>query len=350
MKLTELEQLNQEILALTKAGIPIGQGLLETSTDLAVPARLRKLTQAIGQRMDRGESVEEAVRNSDHPVPEVYAAMLELGSQTGQLTVVLEGLTEHLRRVLELRRLTISSLSYPLVLVILACLGFVFCLVPALRGISALLESSRINMPWMMQALEHLIGAATILRFVPLVILVGTTIWWVFSGRANRQSTFTRWFGWLPGVRQISRAASQATFAHFLSIVSRHEVPLDRGITLAAAATGEPQIIAEGAALSAALQQGNPGAAAHLPQAARRPAIPGTMRWLLQSARSPADLQKGLERLAETYHREVQARELWAKTFFPVLATLFVGGTATALYAFALMGPWMTSLWHLSQP
>ena len=346
MKLDELEQLNQEILALSKAGVPLGQGLMEASTHHSLSRRLRRLTHDLGQRMEKGESIEEALGRGQDSLPPMYAAMLEVGAKTGNLTLVLESLTEHLRRTLELRRLTISSMTYPLVLVILCCLGFVAFLVPALHRISELLVTSRYDVPILQAWIHGLTSIAGWLRYVPTLLLAAITIWWVNSGRANQHSVMARWFGWLPGARRMLRAASRATFAHFLSILTRHQLPLDRAVTLAAAATGDPTIQGESEALSEALRQGNPQAA----HEGRQAAIPGTMRWLLHSARSPQELQKGLERLAETYHREVCAREVWVKTVFPLVATVAVGGTATALYAFAIMGPWMTSLWHLSQP
>ena len=55
----ELAALNDEITALVRAGVPLDRGLLQASGEL--PGGLKRVTQAIGERLKRGESLSQAL-------------------------------------------------------------------------------------------------------------------------------------------------------------------------------------------------------------------------------------------------------------------------------------------------
>lgn len=350
MKLEDLQLLNDEIVAVARAGVPLGPGLLQLSSDRSMPRRLRQITRAVGERLEAGESLGEALRRDPQLIPPVYAAMVEIGDHAGNLTVALENMASHLRCVNELRRLTISTMAYPIVLVILACLGFALCISPTLAAIDRLMASSDYDATTLRVVVNRLQQAAPWLQLLPLVILVSISVWWFVTRRAFSGTTNAgaRWFGWVPGARRILQAGSLAMFTNLLQVMIRHQVPLPRSVRLAAEATGHAELINESRAIAEALEQG----ARSTPTAlrARRPLIPGTMRWLIESARSPQELAQGLDRLADSFLRQVHAHEIWTRTVFPIMATVLVGGTVTVAYTLAMMGPWMSSLWQLSQP
>jgi len=62
ISLEQLIALNDEIAALSRAGMPLERGLLEVGSDL--PGRLGAITTDIGSRMSRGENLSQALENS----------------------------------------------------------------------------------------------------------------------------------------------------------------------------------------------------------------------------------------------------------------------------------------------
>lgn len=351
MDVDDLQQLNEEIVALARAEVPLGPGLLQAASNRSLPGRLRKIAGLIGERLERGESMEEALQKSSACIPPVYASLVEVGARSGNLPAALKSMSDHLSRVEQLRKLTISSLVYPILLVILACLAFAICVSPALARIESLLETERIDAPTLQAILYRLHAAASWIAILPACFVLIFGLWQGLTRRATAAAVpaVIRWWGWIPGVRKIMRAGSRAVFADLLHIMARQQVPMDRAVALAAAATGDSDLIRESQSIVTALTQGSRGTPEGDPSR-RASAIPGTIRWLIQSARSPNELSEGLRQVADNYRRRVQAHEVWTRMVVPVLATVLVGGTVTVLYTVAMMGPWVSSLYLLSQP
>ena len=127
--------LNDEIVAMTRAGVPIEQGLLDLGSD--VPGRLGRIAKALGERMSRGEGLTEALAASGVGAPRVYRAVVEAGVRSGRLSVALEGLSSYARGYSEARRSIGLALWYPLVVLALAYalfLGLATTLMPRFVG------------------------------------------------------------------------------------------------------------------------------------------------------------------------------------------------------------------------
>ena len=122
--LEHLIALNDEIVALTRSGMPLERGLLDLGSDL--PGRLRAIALALGERMSRGESLPEALAASGAEVPPVYEAVVEAGLRSGRLPIALEGLSTFARGYLEARRSIGLALWYPLLVLTLAYGLFLF--------------------------------------------------------------------------------------------------------------------------------------------------------------------------------------------------------------------------------
>ena len=88
ISLTDLAALNDEIAALVRAGVPLERGLTGGSSDL--PRRLGAYAAELGARMERGESLAQAVAAQKN-FPPVYRAVIAAGTKAGRLPVALEG-------------------------------------------------------------------------------------------------------------------------------------------------------------------------------------------------------------------------------------------------------------------
>ena len=109
--LDQLIALNDEIVALTRAGVPLERGLLDLGSDL--PGRLGRIATALGERMSRGESLPEALAACDGGVPRVYRAVVEAGLRPGRLSVALEGLAAYARGLRRGAAVDRAGLWYP---------------------------------------------------------------------------------------------------------------------------------------------------------------------------------------------------------------------------------------------
>src|SRR3954470_8499922 len=131
----ELGALNDEIAALVRAGVPLERGLLRAGSDLS--GGLKRITQALGARLGRGESLGQALEAEKGATPPLYRAVVEAGARSGRLPAALEGLARYVRSYSEARSSIGVALWYPILVLSLAYalfLGLVFEVIPRFIG------------------------------------------------------------------------------------------------------------------------------------------------------------------------------------------------------------------------
>ena len=179
--LDQLVALNDEIAALTRAGVPLDQGLCALGRDL--PGRLGKSAAALGQRLHRGESLERAFEQMGETFPEVYQAVLIAGLRSGQLPAALEGIAATTRRVAQLRRSMIVSMVYPLIVLLVASLVLWFTSIqtqPVVFEVYATLDLE----PPRWYELVHWVSLriSTILNVTWILVTILCVLWLIRSG------------------------------------------------------------------------------------------------------------------------------------------------------------------------
>ena len=71
----QLLALNAEMAALVRAGVPLERGLVVAGRDLK--GRLGPITTALSRRLNRGESLSEALAGEGESIPPLYRAVVE---------------------------------------------------------------------------------------------------------------------------------------------------------------------------------------------------------------------------------------------------------------------------------
>src|SRR6478752_9159860 len=118
ISIDELGALNDEIAALVRAGVPLERGLLRAGSDLS--GGLKRITQALGSRLSRGEGLGQALEAEKGAIPPLYRAVVEAGARSGRLPAALEGLARYVRSYSEARSAIGVALWYPIVVLSLA--------------------------------------------------------------------------------------------------------------------------------------------------------------------------------------------------------------------------------------
>ena len=346
VSLEQLIALNDEILALTRAGMPLERGLVETGADL--PGRLRTITTAVGQRLGRGESLPQALESLGDSVPPVYRAVVEAGVRSGKLPFALEGLATYARGYSEARRTIGLALMYPLIVLTLAYSLFLFLLYFLIPKFEAVLADFNIPVHGSVAVLGWFAGKVPLLwPLLPLalVVLAG---WWLSTRRAvslqgGRRPGVLRRFPWMGKLMSRFEAAS---FADLLALLIEHGVPYPEALRLAGQASGDRAIVQTSSAVAAAVERGEDPASALRGQSA----FPPLLHWVVATGPRQADLVHALRQMAARYRSDARFQADKIRVLMPTFLLLGIGATATALYALALFGP-LTTLWtSLSLP
>jgi type II secretory pathway component PulF len=341
--LEDLVALNREIAGLTRAGVPLGRGLLGLGHD--VPGRLGRIARELAGHIERGESLPDALRRAGPEIPSSYRAVVEAGLRSGRLPAALEDLASYARGFAELRRAIGRAFLYPLIVLLMAyglfVLGLVV-LIPRMRGAFAALGVPDSTLLAQMEALGG--SAPSWAPILPVVIALGV-LGWMRLGRA-RGLDAGRSFAWVPWVGSILAYQRAANFAGWLALLIEHGVPIPEALELTGAASGDPALRAASLRMAEAARRGS-----NLADLAREEDVrlPPLLRWLIAGGMNLGDPARALRHASEAYRRRALFQADVVRTLGPAVLLLTIGGTSAALYALALFAPWTSMLRALAR-
>jgi general secretion pathway protein F len=343
----ELSALNDEIIALVRAGDPLDRGLLRAGEDL--PGGLSRITRALGERLERGEGLHEALEAERATIPPLYRAIVEAGARSGRLPSALEALGRYVRGYSEARTAIGVALWYPIVVMTLAYLLFLGLVIEVIPRFIGAFESLGLRVIAPLRWLEWIgelapywwpIGPA-------LLVLLGIA-WWRSGVAATFQSSSWSLVRLFPWMGSLLSDYESANFTELLALLLDHRVPYPQALKLAAESTGNSAMINGAQHIAKAVERGEPvaRAVAAVPVESFRPFL----RWSLATGQDQGSLVESLRNLAPMYRKRgaFQAEKL--QVFLPTLLMLAIGGSATLLYGLALFVPLSTMLTSLATP
>jgi general secretion pathway protein F len=340
--LDDLIALSDEMAALSKSGVPLERGLLNLGQE--IPGELGRTTRRLAQRLERGESLDQALAAEEGSFPRVYRTVVQAGLKAGHLPTALEGLAVAARRLAELRRAVGLAIVYPLVVFLLAYGLFVFFIMHMAPELQKAYDGFQIARHPLLDGLARL-GETVVWwgPIAPTLVLVLGIIWWRQSGRAMlvNPGRTAALFGWIPWVGKLLLYSRAAMFAEVLALLLEHRVALDEALLLAADASGDARMIESVRRLAQAVRDGRP---LHENVAG----LPPILTWLLATQPHDATLLTAARHAAEGYSWQASHQAEKIRLFFPVLATICVAGLVTLLYSLTLYVPWSNLLRSLA--
>lgn len=329
--------LNDEIVSLSRLGVPLDRGLITLAREL--PGETGNLAGLIGRQLEQGQSLSQVLSEQQRFSP-LYAAIVDAGVRAGNLPAALEGLSRNLRRSRELKGTLRASLAYP---VVVAYLWYAVALYFLSQIWPTIAEAERqFGLPsaWYSRLLSSLQASLPHWWFVPPVAFTLGLAWaWWASTRATTPSGRRSLF---PSALRLAESSRLAVFCDLLALLFEHQVPLPEAVRLAGAASGNARLSTDCHRLAEELAAGQI-------QSRAGTTLPEWIRWLIGSGLTTERLVAALRRLGDTYHRRAERLAEWMRFVVPVLISTTVGGTLTAVYALASLGPWYAIYWHLTQ-
>ena len=107
--------------------MPLNEGLTSLGEDL--PTALGRISSTLAKHIESGQSLPDALAAAGNQFPPLYRALVTAGIRAGRLPAALEQLSASARRMATLRRLILTSLLYPLVVLLLGYGMFLFFVV-----------------------------------------------------------------------------------------------------------------------------------------------------------------------------------------------------------------------------
>ncbi|MDX1944332.1 MAG: type II secretion system F family protein [Pirellulaceae bacterium] len=338
--LDQLVALCDEIAALSRAGVPLDQGLVALAREL--PGRVGTVAGEIGQRLAAGETLPQIIGQSSARLPPAFRAVLAAGERSGNLPDAVQDVARSARRISQMRATLAAALVYPLFVLLVIGVLLQFTLAKLLPvWLMMMVELKMIDAGWQSAGRELAASIGSWLFLVPL-LLIAWFVWaWFRSGRVARGLALHPLLAWgaVGKLDQMRRASQTASLCELLALLIEHQVPLDEAVTLASAGVGSRAIERGGSELAGRIRRGQIGGVA--------PAgFPPLLAWTLVAGGGPG-LAATLRRTAQVYRDDAARRGQWLAVNVP-LATALLLGAAVALYAVLTLGPWIAMLHRLA--
>ncbi|MHC4526197.1 MAG: type II secretion system F family protein [Planctomycetota bacterium] len=188
----EFIMFNEQLASLTKAGIPLEQGLRELAHD-AGSSKMRTLITGIADELERGTPIDQAVQKHQKEFPPLYGLILKSGVETGRLSEMLTNLNRHLQVELRTRRVLVESLTYPAVVLAAAAIivsGLLLLIVPTFAEVLSDMSDGRAGLPFLtgfiFKLSEHVWDFWLVIGiFLAVVVFIWKSLSLNASGRQN---------------------------------------------------------------------------------------------------------------------------------------------------------------------
>jgi type IV pilus assembly protein PilC len=336
---------NQQLVSITKAGIPLERGLRELAGDISSRS-MRRLVNAIADELEAGVSIEQAFEKRQKHFPPLYGRILKAGVETGRLSEMLTSLNRHLEMATQTRRIIFEAMTYPAVILVLASIiltGVFLFIIPQFGSVlTEMTENSQLP------ALTRLFLSMSknVVPFwatVGIVIAVIVALFAMLSassaGRRFKESLLLS----TPVIGRVYHSSMLSRMSEGLAIMVAAGSDMPVSLRLSSGATGSDKLILESEALAAQIEQG-----ANILEAGQLcRVIPKLFLYSIQLGTQRNELQDNLYSLGQMYAE--QARCGQARLQAVLLPVMLIGvGCFLAITILAMFLPMISIITSLS--
>jgi type IV pilus assembly protein PilC len=138
----------------------------------------KEALRSIAKRVNEGNSLHESFARYPKIFDRFFCQMVKVGEKSGQIDIIFTKLNQFLKRSETLKQKLISSLSYPLIIVLITIIAIVFLMVFVVPEFQEIFKNRDTKLPWIT---EQVISLSNFIRayywLIPiLLILIPVTI------------------------------------------------------------------------------------------------------------------------------------------------------------------------------
>jgi type II secretory pathway component PulF len=302
--------LSSQVAGLTRAGLPLAQGLQALAEELP-RGRLKRSIRDLARTLERGIPLDQAVNSHDNHVPPHLRGLVTAGMRSGEMGDLLDRFSDHLRVGTELKRKLWLSLAYPILTIGIALALFVLICVFVVSQFEGLYGGFGIPLPAVTVAL---IAVARVVNsnwvsagIVIAVLCCGLLASRLLLPRPLRRSLAAR----LPLVGAVWRSTSLAEFCHLLALLLDSRLPLPEALRLTGEGVEDADINSACVTLANQVESGHSLAQSMAERALFPVGLPRLLRW--------AETHKSLPEVLHMAGSMLEARARSQSTFVGII-------------------------------
>ncbi len=289
---------NQQLSAMVELELPLPEGLRRASSDMADP-RLAAAVERISKELEKGNSLSKAVAAQKGELPELYAALLRAGEESGNMAAVLRQAASHSQDMLVLKNRARAAMIYPAFLA--AGFGgllllFSFFILPRLT----ILNEAWFGGASLPMATRMLMGISVLFRDHAwgLVIVLAGLVGTAFAKRNSIGSWWNEAQLKAPLWGAFMRSVFLSRFCKTMAVLLGSGVNLPDALSLTGATMGHRGFEEGVDQIRTAVGKG-----AKFGPSLPKIFFPGSLIWLLGQAEERGSLEKGLKEAGEQYEQ-----------------------------------------------
>ena len=317
----------QELSTLLNAGVPLDRALSITS-ELTERASFRLIVMDVLRILRGGRSLADSLGTHPDYFTDLYVNMVRAGEAGGSLAVVFERLAEFERTRDDLRGYIISSMIYPILLILVGMASVFILLNYVVPRFATVFEQSHLAMPL---PTKVMLEASKIVHTYALWVFGAIIIFAVSMNAYVRTAKGRLWWDTLrlkiPLLGDALRKMETARFARAMGTLVQSSVPLVQSINIAGAILNNKRISGSLDMIATGVKRGE-GLAGPLKRAGQFPPLAGH---LLTVGEETGRLDHMFNRMAEIYEVDTKASIRRFTSLFEPLVILVMGIVVGAL-------------------
>jgi len=318
----ELALFTRQLATLTKAGLPLIEGLSPLIEQMEHTA-LKRVLSHVRQQVREGRSFADALQAHPRVFSSIYVNMVRAGEESGTLETVLARLADYSEDQARLLRTVQSALTYPLLMVAVASAILLFLLAYVVPQVTRIFSETGQKLP---VATRLLIGLSSFLA----------NYWWLFlvigasgmlgGARLLRTAKGREWYDRvllrLPWVGRLLQRLSVARVARTLSTLLASGVPLLSALGIVSHLVSNTLLRRALEEARASVQEGE-----SLTTPLKRSGLfPAMFTQMITVGERSGELEELLTRAAEAYDEEVATALARLTSLLEPLTILVMGG------------------------
>lgn len=313
----EAAELTEHVAKLTRAGVPLAQGLRAAAQE-ASSTKLASKLDYLADQLARGRPLDEILASPETRLPDYIRQLISAAIRSRNVDQVLLELMDHFRFRRDLRRSVLTALAYPalLLLVVSGLTAMVFALVvPQFRLLLGEFQNTIPPPTQFLLWIYDTVGPAILPCLTTVAVLLFAVR--VLGGRARWRRllwgfpVFGRLFSW----------SGTSELARLLKILLRQNIPLPDALRLSSEGVHDAHVSVAAEALAGEVASGRTLHDALIGTARLPESMIPVVRWGEKSNNLPDALQA----TSEMFEGRIRQRTLWLTSVLPPLTFILVG-------------------------
>ena len=238
VSLVERMFFSRNLGVMIKAGLPLTRAL-EASTEESSNPKFKKIIFAVLSDIVKGKSFADALRPHPKAFNELYVNMIEVGEESGRLSLVLKLLANQMKKDHDLRSRVKGAMMYPAIILI-AIFGIgAMMMIYVIPTLAETIKGLGTNLPWSTQAIIALSDFLQHYLILAIAILISVVviIWRVLKSKTGKLA-FDRVILKMPIFGMLVQKFNLARFTRTLAYLIASGIPIVRSLEITARVLG----------------------------------------------------------------------------------------------------------------